>query len=67
MVVVRVDCGIPLLALASLDGRVSGSFGKEWLTRAESESMTTSAVPCGMQATVGRHSSAIRCGRLGQV
>ena len=58
---------IPLLLLASLAGRVSGSFGKAWLSSAESESTTTRAVPGGILEAVGLHSSAIRCGRLGHV
>jgi hypothetical protein len=41
------------LPFASAAGRVSGSFGKAWLTRADRESITTSDVPGGMQAAVG--------------
>jgi hypothetical protein len=63
----KIAGSVPLLPLLSVAVRVSGCFGKEWLTKAESESTTTNDVPGGMQDTVGRHNSAIRCGRLGHV
>jgi len=53
--------------LASLAGRVSGTFGNAWLTRADSESTTTRAVAGGIADAVGLQSRAIRCGRLGHV
>lgn len=54
------DRGIPLLPLASVAARVSGSLGNAWLTRADSESTTTRDVPCGMQVARGLHSRAIK-------